>query len=668
MSLEFVFEWGLRSLIWNPAAEVSKHLAPAKSEQDSIANALAVFRENPGLLFAVAAIGAKYFAFNPSASQEYNAYLQDRSSSHFAALWKANPGLIGGALMSLEFVLELGLRTLIWNPAAEVGKHLAPATSEEDSIANTLAVFKENPGLLFAVAAIGAKYFAFNLSASVEYGAYLQDRSPSHFTALWKANPGLIGGALMSLEFVFEWSLRSLIWNPAAEVGKHLAPAKSEEASIANTLTVFKENPGLLLFAVVAIGAKYFAFNPSASQEYNAYLQDRSPAHFAALWIANPGLIGGALMSLEFVLEWGLRSLIWNPAAEVSKHLAPAKSEEDSIANTLAVFRENPGLLFAVAAIGAKYFAFNPSASQEYNAYLQDRYPSHLTALWKANPGLIGGALMSLEFVFEWGLRSLIWNPAAEVGKHLAPARSEDDSIVNAFAVFSENPGLLFAVVAISAKYLGFNPSASAEYGDYIQDRAPSHFAALWKANPGLIGGGLLSLEFVLEWGLRSTIWNPHFEAKKFMFDKEAKIADISLIDAGTFLDRWPGLMYGVLLLSIKYGVVNFSVREEYIKTFKTIGGAAETFTLFQSSPGLTTFTVFIVLKFLRELEAKVLIDDRLLENYTKFWENPSLESARSLLEGGLIGAALTGIGRGLYTVLNRKNLAKALQPRPYQA
>ena len=173
----------------------------------------------------------------------------------------------------------------------------------------------------------------------------------------------------MTAEFGLEKLFTALIWNPSAEVQRHLAPAKSEEDSISNTFAVFKENPGLL-FAVAAIGAKYFGFNPSVSQEYRQYLADRSPSHFAALWRANPGLIGGALMSMEFVFEWGMRSLIWKPAAEVQKHLIPAKSEKDSIANTFAVFKENPGLLFASAAIGAKYFGFNPSASQNINITL----------------------------------------------------------------------------------------------------------------------------------------------------------------------------------------------------------------------------------------------------------------------------------------------------------
>ena len=615
MSLEFMFEWGLRSLIWNPAAEVRKHLAPAKSEDDTIANTFALFKENPGLLFAVAAIGAKYCAFNPAESKEYGTYLKDRAPAHLAALWKANPGLIGGVLMSLEFVFEWGLRSLIWNPSADIYKHLIPAKSEEDSIANTFAVFKENPGLLFAVAAVGAKYFAFNPATSEEYGVYLDDRSLTHFANLWKANPGLIGGALISLEFIFEWGLRSLIWNSSAEVAKHLVPSKSEEDSIANTLAVFKENPGLL-FAVTAIGAKYFGFNPAASAEYGAYLQDRSPFHFAALWKANPGLIGGAIMSLEFVLEWGLRSLIWNPSAEVAKHLAPAKSEEDSIANTLAVFKENPGLIFAVAAIGVKYFDFNPSASKEYEAFLQDRSQSHFIALWKANPGLIGGIMMSFIFVFEWSLRSLIWNPTADVRKHLAPARSEDDSIANTFAVFKENPGLLFAVAAIGAKYFAFNPSASAGYGAYLQDRSLSHFSALWKANPGLIGGALMSLEFVLEWGLRSLIWNPAADVAKHLIP--AKSEEDSIANTFAVFKENPGLLFAVAAIGSKYFAFNPSASAEY-RAYLHDRSPAHFAALWKANPGLISGAL-MSLEFVFEWSLRSLI-----------W-NPAADVAKHLI------------------------------------
>lgn len=106
--------------------------------------------------------------------------------------------------------------------------------------------------------------------------------------------------------------------------------------------------------------------------------------------------------SFDFQLERDLdrlfKTFVWNSAtySESIKHIKPPKDEKDSIANTFAVFKKNPGLFFATIAIAVKYLGFNPSASQEYINYITTQSRESLTQLWKANPGLISGALTTL--------------------------------------------------------------------------------------------------------------------------------------------------------------------------------------------------------------------------------------------------------------------------------
>ena len=361
-------------------------------------------------------------------------------------------------------------------------------------------------------------------------------------------------------------------------------------------------------------------------------------------------------MSLEFVSEWGLRSLIWNPSVDTWEQLMVPQTDEHSQKNAFSIFKQNPGLLFACSLLAVKYLGINLAARNEYAEYLDNRSPENFSKLWQANPGLLGGALMSLEFVSEWGLRSLIWNPSVDTWKHLMVPKSEEDSRKNAFSIFKQNPGFLFACTILGMKYFGINFAASREYKAYLKDRSLDNFIALWKSNPGVLGGLLMTLEFPFEWGLRALIWNPKFAAKDFMFARDASLKkDVSLIEFGRLSDKWPGLIYGLLLLSVKYGLVNFSARDEYLAAFKAIGGIKELGTLFTQSPGVAAVTIFVVIKFFEEIGAKVLFDPRLLEEYNKFWEAPSLETAQGLFKSGVVGASLFAIGKGINSLFTLK-------------
>lgn len=105
------------------------------------------------------------------------------------------------------------------------------------------------------------------------------------------------------------------------------------------------------------------------------------------------------------------------------------------------------------------------------------------------------------------------------------------------------------------------------------------------------------------------------------------------------------------------------------MKAFQAVGGIKELGDLVQTSPGITAFTLFIVLKFLEELGTKAIWDPRLAENYDRFWLSPSAESAKHLFESGLAGAALWSIGKGIETlwVKHRAGLANLLDTRHYQ-
>ena len=223
--------------------------------------------------------------------------------------------------------------------------------------------------------------------------------------------------------------------------------------------------------------------------------------------------------------------------------------------------------------------------------------------------------------------------------------------------------------MAIAAKYLGFNPSASKEFGDYVSDRSLDNLSKLWKANPGFIAGGLMALEFVFEWGIKALIWNPDFAAKDFMFAKEAGMKDIDLTGTAKTLNKWPGLVYCVLLMTVKYGLINFSARDEYLEAFKAIGGLKETGDLLVRSPGVIGFAIYMFLKFFEEAGAKVLVDPRLQENYTKFWEDATTENAKELFQSGLVAAALTAVGKGIETVWvkGKSGVAGLLDTKRYE-
>jgi hypothetical protein len=618
-------------------------------------------------------------------------------------LFKNAPGVLGGCIAVLVYGLNLtafGLKELIqfliFNPEG-AWKELFPERGM-DSWGKLGTFLTSNPGLIFGAIALAGKYLLFNITALPAYGKFFNNLSIERSAEAQKATlenlgellfknaPGVLGGCIAALVYGLNLTavglkevVQFLIFNPQG-AWRELFP-KAEPDSWEKLGTFLTSNPGLI-FGAAALAGKYLLFNITALPAYITFLDNLSvkrSAEAQKATLANlhellfenaPGVLGGCIAALVYGLNltaFGLKELIqfliFNPEGAWRK-LFP-KEEPDSWENIKIFLTSNPGLIFGAIALAGKYTLFNITALPAYRKFFNNLSVERSAEAQKATlenlgellfknaPGVLGGCIAALVYGLNltiFGLKEavkfLIFNPKAEWGL-LFPDGSGENVQFRPF--FESNPGLLFAGIAILGKYGIFNVSASKEYGDFIFDRSPTNFAALWSnANPGALMGVIMSLVFVFEWSVRSVIWNPAFAAKDFMFGQEAGLRDIKAVEAGALCAKWPGLVYCILLLSIKYAIVNFSAREEYWNAFTAVGGVKEIGDLFKRSPGVVAMTLFIAIKFFEELGAKILFDPRLIAAYTAFWKNPTLDNAGNLFQAGVIGAAIFAVGRGI--------------------
>ncbi len=303
---------------------------------------------------------------------------------------------------------------------------------------------------------------------------------------------------------------------------------------------------------------------------------------------------------------------------------------------------------------------FNPSATGAYGQFYDRVSWERTKGLIRSNPGVVGAVLLVATKAVQEAItglwRVLVYNDQNKV-HHEFWGQYTWSGYGKMIGGHWAGPGVMNAVAGLGIlafRALIFNPSALNNYTTFWNERSVGSIKTLCQSNPGALGAAGCAFASFLETGARLFLWNPTFAAKDFMFGMEEETSTLQAIGIsstdqgrhfGLMLDKWPGLIYGSLLLATKYGLINWRAYPDYMDAIKAVGGASEMQKLVLKSPGCIAFIAFMTLKLVEEIGFHILIDPRQLDAYRAYEENPGYDTAKGLFASGVVGAAFFALG-----------------------